>query len=975
MAVDETPMFQQYLEEKAKFPQALLLFRLGDFYELFGDDADLASRVLELTLTSREIGKGRRVSMCGVPYHAADHYIARLVDEGYAVAICEQVEDPRRAKGLVRREVIRVVTPGTRLDPAALDERRPNLLVAVAASATSPVRALADPVGLAAVDVSTGDFFGTELFATPAEDVRQQLRVELLRLEPAEVLLDPVLGDDPFWEEMGRFLPKMRVSRGESHAFLAEPARQRLLQQFGTVSLSPYGLEGKQALVSAAGAVLAYVQETQKASLPHLTGFRSYSVADQLQIDPVSQRNLELFRSLRDGSRKGTLWEVLDRAVTPMGARLLRSWLENPLVQLAPIRRRLAAVSYLVQQTLLRNEIRELLAGIRDIERLTSRVACAAAGARDLVALGRSLTPLPQIRKVLAESLAAVAGGPDGVTAGERAEAGCEVEAADQPQLLIELVNSFDPLADVAERILSTLVDDPPVLLKEGGLIKDGVDPELDGWRQGSREAEEWIAALESRERERTGIKSLKVGFNKVFGYFIEVTRPNLPQVPADYIRKQTLANAERFITPELKEKEELVLGAQEKLAEREYELFLAVRDEVARQAPRLLAAARTIATLDVLCSLAQVAVARHYTCPEVNESDEIRIEQGRHPVVETVVPGGRFVPNDTWLNNRERQIIVLTGPNMAGKSTYLRQVALIVLLAQMGSFVPAQAAHIGIVDRIFTRVGASDNLATGESTFMVEMNELSYILHHATSQSLIILDEVGRGTSTFDGLSLAWAVTEYLHEEPARAAKTLFATHYHELTQLEGFLPRVVNMSVAVERTPGGIIFLRRIQPGGADESYGIEVARLAGLPDRVLQRATDILAYLESSARPQGPTPALAQARAPAPASDTTLAPQPGSPTPPAEKQPAAVAASAAVGGPRPSRPLPSAARAFQLQLFTPPPHPALERLAAVDVDHLTPLAALNLLAELRQLVEREPPPGLAVVEGAGKKQAERN
>ncbi|HHV55624.1 MAG TPA: DNA mismatch repair protein MutS [Firmicutes bacterium] len=956
--MDETPVYQQYLEEKAKFPQALLLFRLGDFYELFGEDAQVASRVLELTLTSREIGKGRRIPMCGVPYHAVDHYLARLVDEGYAVAICEQMEDPRHAKGLVKRQVTRVVTPGTRLDPASLDERRPNFLVAVATAASSPSRVWVEPLGLACVDISTGDFFGTEVSSAAA------LQTELLRLEPAEILVDPALAADPFWETIGRLLARVRFTTGEVRSFLPEPAAERLREQFGTLSLAPFGLEGKRALISAAGAVLEYVQETQQSSLTHLRSFRSYSLADQLLIDPVSQRNLEIFRSLRDGSRKGTLWEVLDRTVTPMGARLLRSWLENPLVQVEPIRQRLGAVRFLVQKTLVRNEIREILNQIRDLERLTARVACGAANARDLLALGRSLTPLPLLRRALAGALE------------EAGQAGTGSGGNAPPQLLVELLSSFDTVEDVANRILRALSDEPPVQLKEGGLIREGVDLELDRLRQSSREAQEWIAALEGRERERTGIKSLKVGFNKVFGYYIEVTRPNLGQVPSDYIRKQTLAGGERFITPELKEKEELVLGAQERMAEREYELFLALRQEVAEQAPRLLAAARVVATVDVLASLAQVAVTRQYVEPEVDGGDEIRIEGGRHPVVETVIPGGRFVPNDTLLNNRERQIVILTGPNMAGKSTYLRQVALIVLLAQIGSFVPAKSARIGLVDRIFTRVGASDNLASGESTFMVEMNEVSYILRHATPKSLVILDEVGRGTSTFDGVSLAWAVTEYLHEEPQCRAKTLFATHYHELTQLASFLPRVVNMSVAVEKTAGGIVFLRRIQPGGADESYGIEVARLAGLPEAVLRRASEILAELEGSSPGRvrsGPPPAGASSR-PAGVSPASagISPSPGELGRPGVLAAAGVAAAPAgtssgrVPAPRTAG---AAIRAYQLQLFTPPPHPALVELARLDVNALTPIAALNVLARLKELLTAEPPAGLEAVlrEGA--------
>ncbi|MBE3582986.1 MAG: DNA mismatch repair protein MutS [Limnochordaceae bacterium] len=908
-------MYAQYLEEKQKYPQALLLFRLGDFYELFGEDAETASRILELTLTSREIGKGRRLPMCGVPYHAVDSYVSRLVDAGWPVAICDQMEDPRFAKGLVKREVTRVVTPGTRLDPAGLDERRANRLVVVATAASAAPQAFAGPLGLAALDLSTGEFTGVELSTSPAQpELRASLWEELLRLDPAELLFDPLLAGDPFWEKLRDRLPHARLAAGESRSFIVESARQRLLAQFGTHSLAPFGLEGRPALISAAGAAIAYVQETQKSSLPHITSLRTYSTADHLLIDPSSQRNLELTRNLADGSREGTLLAVLDRTVTSMGARLLRQWVEEPLVVVEAIRRRLDAVSYLVQETTTRRRLRQLLSSVRDIQRLTARVSCGNAGARELVALASSLEPLPALPSLF--------------------------DTKELPALLQQTLSQVDPLEPLARRLRAAFVDEPPINVREGGLIREGFSPELDEVRALARGGEEWIARLEAEERERTGIKSLKVGFNKVFGYYIEVTRANLEQVPDDYIRKQTLAGAERYITPALKEKEAQVLGAQERLASLEYDLFVRLREETAKEAPRLLQTARAVAQLDVLATLAEVAVERGYCQPEVTEDDIIEIHQGRHPVVEARLPAGRFVPNDVMLDSHRQQIIVLTGPNMAGKSTYLRQTALIVLMAQMGSFVPATAAHIGVVDRIFTRVGASDNLVTGESTFMVEMNELSYILHHATPKSLVILDEVGRGTSTFDGLSLAWAVTEYLHNEPSVAAKTLFATHYHELTQLAHDLPRVVNFHVAVERASGGIIFLRRVEPGGADESYGIEVARLAGLPEPVLRRAHEVLQQLEQESNQEGREGELLR--------------------PERTHRPTAAGGSTKGRARWAALPLATdgAPPAQQLLLFAPAPptHPILQALADLDLNHLTPLTALNLLAQWQEQIRKE-------------------
>lgn len=809
----DTPMMAQYKELKRQYSDCLLLFRLGDFYELFYDDAEVAARELEITLTGRDAGNGERAPMCGVPYHAVDSYVARLVEKGYKVAICEQLEDPRFAKGLVARDVIRVVTRGTLTDARAQDESVNVYLAAVTSDAN------AGAYGLAACDVATGQFTLTELRGGEA---RGRLISELARLRPAEVLLAPGVARD---QQLMKFIgEQLGAAQGSCHQsyFDEENARDALRRHFGTTSLAGFGCEGMPLAIAAAGAALAYLHETQKVNLSHIVRLSPYLTSDFLQIDPASRRNLELTRALRDGGRRGTLLWVLDATVTALGSRLLRDWIDRPLVDPAAINRRLDAVAELVTGGDQRRALRVALKRVYDLERLAGRLAYRTATPRDLLALRDSLAALPDIKTLLGDCAA---------------------------PLLAELNAAIDPLTSERVAIERALRDDAPASAKEGGIIKPGYDEEVDRLRSAGGAGRDWIARLEAAERERTGIKSLKIGYNKVFGYYISVTRANLAAVPPDYQRKQTLANEERFITPALKEQEELVLRAEERLVAREYELFVDLRERIAAAVRQLQTTAGAVAAVDALAALAEVAVANNYVRPAVDDGEAIEIREGRHPVVERVLPTGAFVPNDCLVDRDGNRLLLITGPNMAGKSTYIRQVALIVIMAQLGSFVPAAAARIGAVDRIYTRVGAADDLSGGQSTFMVEMNEVSNILNNATPRSLVILDEVGRGTSTFDGLSIAWAVAEYLHA-PERRVKTLFATHYHELTDLEELYPGVVNCTVAVdERGDEEIVFLHKIVRGAADRSYGIHVARLAGLPPAVLQRAREILGLLESN------------------------------------------------------------------------------------------------------------------------------
>ncbi len=793
-----TPMMQQYLDQKKIWPDCILFFRLGDFYEMFFEDAITASHELELTLTGRDCGQSERAPMCGVPFHAADAYINRLVGRGYKVAICEQVEDPALAKSIVRREVIRVITPGTVTDPAVLDERRNNYILAI--------YCLNNYYGLAACDLTTGTFEATALIMGSTS---AKLLNEIARYSPSEILCN--------------------------EAFIKDPASKNLRDRYNIVlSLRPdadFSLDNVRLLLpavdeqqplwaQAAAAMIIYLTETQKTQPEHLKPIKPYLLNDFMNLDPIARRNLEITETIRDKNRRGSLLWAIDRTVTAMGGRLLRRWLEQPLLNLYDIEQRQNAVQDLKDQFLLRQEIRETLQGLYDLERLTSKVALSTVNARDLIALRHSLAKLPAINGLLSQT---------------------------RDQWLRELSTQIDPLPDLCAILEAALTDEPPIGLKEGNLIKPGYNESVDRLRLASTEGKNWIIALEASERERTGIRSLKVGYNRVFGFYIEVTRANLPQVPDNYIRKQTLTNGERYITEELKEMEDTILGAEQKSIALEYDVFCSIRDQVAAQIRILQQTALALATLDALGGLAELAERENYCRPQMELSDELQIFQGRHPVVEKVLGPGRFVPNDLNMNMSDERVMILTGPNMAGKSTYMRQTALIVLLAQIGSFVPAASARIGLVDRIFTRVGASDDLASGQSTFMVEMTEVAQILEHATSRSLLILDEIGRGTSTYDGLSIAWSVIEYLVDRQNLGCRTLFATHYHELTDLETVLPGVYNCHVEVSEENGDVVFLHRISRGGSDDSYGIEVAHLAGVPDPVVQRAHEILIQLE--------------------------------------------------------------------------------------------------------------------------------
>ncbi len=804
-----TPMMRQYLELKQAHPDCILLFRLGDFYEMFFEDAEVASRELEITLTSREKGDNA-VPMCGVPWHSAKGYIARLVERGHKVAICEQVEDPREAKGIVRREVVQVITPGLVTDTEMIEAKEPQYLAAV-----TPGRRA---VGFAYADVTTGTFRVGE-----ARDW-DELADELGRVGPREVLV-------PEGEEVppAVFGPGVEVTRRPAEESDRRRARKRLRDHLAGADLAGYGVDDLAEGLRAAAAVLTYVGANYPSALANLRSLARHASGTHLVLDETTLRNLEVFATLSGGRREGTLVHLLDRTRTPMGGRCLREWLAFPLRDVDAIRARQEAVAELVRRGDTRRRIRELLKQVYDVGRLAGKVAMATANARDLVALRTSLGCLPGLAELL--------------------------HGADSA-LLAALGRDLGPLPDLTDLLTRALVDDPPVVLTEGGILRDGFDPELDELRLIQRDGRGWIAGLQARERERTGIGSLKIGFNKVFGYYIEVTRANLHLVPPEYERRQTLANAERFVTPELKEMEAKVLGAEDRAKALEYRRFVELRDEVAHHLDALHARARALAVLDVLAALAEVAVERGYACPKVHEGFELAIQGGRHPVVEASLQGERFVPNDLTLD-ADQHLAVITGPNMAGKSTILRQTALIVLMAQMGSFVPAESASVGLVDRIFTRVGASDDLARGRSTFMVEMTETANILHNATPRSLVVLDEIGRGTSTFDGLSIAWAVAEHIHDLGAR---TLFATHYHELTDLERTCKGVRNYNVAVKEWEGKVIFLRRLVEGGASRSYGIQVGRLAGLPEAVVARAREVLENLEEGELDEGGRPRLA-------------------------------------------------------------------------------------------------------------------
>lgn len=800
MQDDVTPIRQQYLDIKRQYPDAILFFRLGDFYETFDQDAETTSRELDIVLTSRSVAKGTRIPMAGIPYHAVENYLARLIERGYHVAICEQVgEQP--VKGLFPREVVRVVTPGTVVEPGLLDSDRNNYLAALVFGENQ--------VGVAYVDITTGEFAATEL---TGEDVLNHLRAELTRLRPAETLIpDSAEGINGQNGHVTRW-PAWRFESGRAH-----DALQRQLQ---VASLDGFGLRGMPLAVRAAGGLVQYVQETQPAALKLLTSISTYATSEFMTLDAATQRNLELVETIRGGDVHGSLLSVLDHTTTAMGKRAVRHWVNKPLLDLKTIQRRLDGVAFFLENGMLRAELRAALHPLADLERLTNRLISGTAHPRELVAVRATLNGLPAIRDLFSNPIPA----------------------------LEPILARLSPCEEERALLEAAISDDPPATLQNTGVIRPGFSPELDNVVSASQNARDWIANLENVERERTGIRSLKVGYNKVFGYYIEITHSNTTGVPADYIRKQTLVNAERYITPEMKEYEALVLNAEERIREIEGRLFRQVCAQLAGSSRRLLDTAHSLAELDVLASLAEAAALGGYTRPEVSDDNRLEVREGRHPVVERGLTGQRFVPNDTVFEPGEI-VRLITGPNMSGKSTFLRQTALIVLMAQMGSFVPAESAHIGLVDRIFTRIGAQDEIHAGQSTFMVEMIETANILNHATPRSLLILDEIGRGTSTYDGVSIAWAVVEYIHNHPQHRAHTLFATHYHELTQLSELLPGVRNYNVAVSDAGGQVVFLHKIVPGGADRSYGIHVAQLAGIPRPVIQRANEILSLLEAS------------------------------------------------------------------------------------------------------------------------------
>lgn len=861
----ETPSRRQYLDFKRQFPEAIVMFRLGDFYEMFDEDAKIASRELDLVLTSRPVKKGERVPMCGVPHHAVEGYIARLVERGHHVAVIEQVgSEP--IDGLTPREVARVVTPGTVMEPGMLPDTRNNYLLALAPEPDRSGDSWA-AVGLAYVDISTGEFAATQL---DGEGATLGVVEELARLEPREVLLPAS------WAERGVSLPPgAHVTPLPDYRYEHAIARQSLLDHFEVSTLAGFGLQDKPLAVRAAGAALVYLEETQRRALDQLQAIHSYSTTSFMTLDTATRRNLELTATIRDGRMRGSLLGVLDRTVTPMGGRLLRKWIGQPLLDRARLEQRLDAVAALFESGTGRAAVRDGLRPVSDLERLANRLLVGRAGPRDLLALADGLESVPDLRDVIAPA-------PD----------------------LADIAEDLDPCEDVVELVRKALVDEPPAVLNTVGAFRRGYSPELDHVISSSRDAKTWVANLEEVERQRTGIKSLKVGYNKVFGYYLEVSKSNTDKVPDDYIRKQTLVNAERYITPELKEYEALILNADERQLEIEQRLFAELCEQIKMRAAALLRTAAALARLDVFGSLAEVAARENYVRPVLVDEDALDIEDGRHPVVEQTLRGERFVPNDTHFDAHER-LHIITGPNMAGKSTIIRQVALITLMAQIGSFVPARAALIGLADRIFTRIGAQDEIHAGQSTFMVEMVELALILTHATRRSLLILDEIGRGTSTYDGMAIARAVVEHIHNNPKLGSRTLFATHYHELTELSNILPGVSNYNVAVAEDGESIVFLHRLMPGGTDRSYGIHVAQLAGIPKAVVTRANEILKELEDA------------------------------------------------GGDFVIKPREREQGVRQLSFFQTDPDPVVKFVRALNVDELTPLDALTKLYELKRLV----------------------
>ena len=859
-----TPVRRQYLGVKREHQDEILLFRMGDFYETFDDDARLLSRELEIALTSREFGKGQRVPLAGIPYHSLEASLARLIKKGYKVAICEQVSDPATSKGIVDREVVRVVTPGTVIEDTLLEQKANNYLAALVVEG--------DAAGLSWVDITTSEFATTQFDLS-------HLSVEMARLQPSELL---VPDGQPDVDELD-IGDRTMLTPLAADAFHADWARETLLRHFGVASLESFGCEGQALAVRAAGAVIDYLEQTQRSAVGQINTLYTYSTADYMVLDAQTRRNLELYEGGRWGSVNASLLSVLDVTKTSMGGRLLRRWLGQPLLDVERLVRRQDAVEWFHRSALRRERVVMLLEAVSDMERLVNRVRGHSATPRDLVGLANSLEAAPKIKVIL-----------------------CEDDDADKVEWLAERITDN---GEVIELVRQSISDDPPLSVGDGNVIRKGFSPDLDEVRGASRNAQDYIARLEQKERERTGIKSLKVGYNRVFGYYIEISNSNLAQAPEDYVRRQTLVGGERFITPEMKEYESLILNAQDRIGEIEGALFRQVCQQVAGHAEQILSTARAIANIDVFASLAEVASRFGYVRPVLDEGDAVTIKQGRHPVVERMLPAGNFVANDAALASGGEQLIILTGPNMAGKSTYIRQVAVIVLMAQIGSFVPADSARVGVCDRIFTRVGLQDDLAMGQSTFMVEMVETAAILNHATPRSLIVLDEIGRGTSTYDGLAIARAVAEHLHNNPRLGCKTLFATHYHELTQLADILPRAFNYNVVVSEDKGQVVFLRNIAPGGADRSYGVHVARLAGMPASVVNRAWDVLAELEDDSRVNRSSPRRRR------------------------------------GSPQPQQ--------MPLLTFT---SPVVDELLALDVASMTPLDAINKLYELQERAREE-------------------
>ena len=874
-----TPAMRQYFDAKRQHRDAIMFFRMGDFYEMFYEDALIAARALELTLTSRsKDANGTAIPMCGIPFHAADGYVARLVRQGFRVAICEQVEDPKKAKGLVKREVVRVLSPGTLTDAAYLDAREPAFIAALAPSGPPGAAGRPDKLGVALLDLSTGEFAAAEYEGAGCHDAAGR---ELALLRPREI----IAADGVDLEALQLNGTGPRITRVDGWAFEVDTARRVLLEQFKTHSLAGFGLEDKPAAVAAAGALVQHLRDTQKAGLAHIRAISLRASADCMVLDPSTVRHLEICEGA-DGGRAGSLLQEIDRTVTAMGGRMLRSWLLRPLLALPRIQDRLDAVEDFAFRAPDRAKLRDVLKSIHDLERLTARAALGTGGPRDLVALQHSLASIPRVRTIVSDL---------------------------QAPLVSSLLAEIDDLTDVRDAIESTLVEEPAAFARDGGYVRDGRDPEIDELRAISRGGKQRIAEMEEAEKARTGISSLKIRFNRVFGYYIEISKSNLASVPADYHRKQTIAGGERYITPALKAYEEKVLGADERILAREVEIFEVLRARVGAEAPRIQDTARALAALDALAALAETAAVCNYTKPLVHDGDEMQVTDARHPVVERHAAGGpgsdvAFVPNDILLDGARQQLVILTGPNMGGKSTYLRQTALLGVMAQAGSFVPARSAKLPIIDRVFARVGASDNIARGHSTFMVEMQETANILHAATNRSLVILDEIGRGTATFDGLSLAWAVAEFLATNPKARPKTIFATHYHELTDLADSVHGVVNYHVVVREYKDEIVFLRKVVPGRSDRSYGIQVARLAGLPSSVVDRAREILQNLEQDELSRGGRPSISEA---------------------GKSQ-------------------------QQLGLFQQPAaedHPVVKALRTADVEQLTPLEALNLLAQLKR------------------------